>query len=202
MTQDRTRLEIRNEEGIVMGIPEWKAEIEKERKTKDRFFKSRYPGSPIPFEDRAKLKALDYFPPDPDYRFELELHEHEEKGVVRMAYTKGRERDFLRWGEFRFKVGNKERAIQAYKSNPTEQKLFILFRDATSGKETYRAGRYLDLESDRDQTAEGKWTLDFNRAYNPWCVYSENYTCPLVPSENWLEVPIYAGEKNYPLKEK
>lgn len=75
MTQDRTRSEIRNEGGTVMEISEWKAEIEKEREIKDRFFRSRYPGSPIPFEDRAKFKGLDYFPPDPAYRFELELHE-------------------------------------------------------------------------------------------------------------------------------
>jgi uncharacterized protein (DUF1684 family) len=185
--------------GIIMEIFEWKAEIEKQRKIKDRFFKSSYPGSPIPFEDRARFKGLDYFPPHPDYRFELELHEHEEKGVVRMAYTKGRERDFLRWGEFRFKVGNKEQAIQVYKSDPEEDRLFVLFRDETSGKGTYGAGRYLDLDADRDQTAGGKWILDFNKTYNPWCVYSKNYTCPLVPSENWLEVPILAGEKNYPL---
>ena len=185
-----------------MEISEWKAKIEKEREVKDRFFRSRYPGSPIPFEDRAKFKGLDYFPPDPAYRFELELHEHEEKRAVRMAYTKGQERDFLRWGEFRFKVSDQEQTIQVYKSDLAEERLFILFRDATSGKETYGAGRYLDPKSDRDQTAKGKWILDFNKAYNPWCVYSENYTCPLVPSENRLEVPIYAGEKNYPLKEK
>lgn len=185
-----------------METSEWKAEIEKERKTKDRFFESRYPGSPIPFEDRGKFSGLDYFPPDPAYRFELELREHREKKALRMTYTKGEERGFLRWGEFRFKVGDQEQAIQVYKSNPAEQRLFIPFRDATSGKETYGAGRYLDLESDIDQTAEGKWILDFNKAYNPWCVYSENYTCPSVPSENRLEVPIHAGEKDYPLKEK
>jgi uncharacterized protein (DUF1684 family) len=177
---------------------EWKAEIEKQRAIKDRFFKSRYPGSPIPFEDRGKFSGLDYFPPDAAYRFELDLRDYKEKEALTMIYTKGQERHFLRWGEFRFKVGDQEQTIQVYKSNPAEQKLFIPFRDATSGKETYGAGRYLDLESDRDQTPEGKWILDFNRAYNPWCVYSKDYTCPLVPSENRLEVPIRAGEKNHP----
>lgn len=176
---------------------EWEAEIEKGRRVKDRFFKSRYPGSPIPFADRSKLRGLDYFPINPNCRFELDLHEHKEKKVVRMAYTKGQERNFLRWGEFRFKIGNKEQVIQAYKSDLAEERLFILFRGATSGKETYGGGRYLDLEPNKDQTAEGKWILDFNKAYNPWCVYSENYTCPLVPLENWLEVPIDAGEKKY-----
>ena len=182
-----------------MKISEWRGGLEREREAKDRFF-AKYPQSPLPFEGRKRFKGLDYFPPDPAYRFELELHEHEEKRVIRMAYTKGQEQDFLRWGEFRFKVGDEEQAIQAYKGNPAEERLFILFRDATSGKETYGAGRYLDLEPDRDQTTEGKWILDFNKAYNPWCVYSKDYTCPLVPQENWLEVPICAGEKNYSSK--
>ena len=185
-----------------METSEWEAEVQKQRATKDRFFGSSYPGSPIPSEERDRFKALDYFPPDPVYRFELDLHEHKEKKALRMTYTKGEERDFLRWGEFRFKVGGQEQTIQVYKRNPAEDRLFIPFRDATSGKKTYHAGRYLDLESDRDQTAEGKWILDFNKAYNPWCVYSDNYTCPLVPSENRLEVPIHAGVKNYALKEK
>jgi hypothetical protein len=182
-----------------MQISEWKEGLEREREMKDRFFAEHWQ-SPIPAKERTRFERLDYFPPDPAYRFELELHEHEEKRVVRMAYTKGQEQDFLRWGEFRFKVSDKEQAIQAYKSDSTQERLFILFRDATSGKETYGAGRYLDLEPDRDQTAEGEWILDFNRAYNPWCVYSEDYTCPFVPPENWLEVPMRAGEKNYSLK--
>ena len=58
----------------------------------------------------------------------------------------------------------------------------------------------LDLEPGRGRTQDRKWILDFNQAYNPWCVYSEAYTCPFVPPENCLEVPILAGEKNYPLK--
>ena len=182
-----------------MEISEWKKNLEREHQIKDRFFAEDWQ-SPIPAKDRMRFEGLDYFRPDPAYRFELELHEHEEKKAVRMAYTKGQEQDFLRWGEFRFKVRDKEQAIHAYKSDPAEVRLFILFRDATSGKETYGAGRYLDLEPDRDRTAEGKWILDFNKAYNPWCVYSEDYTCPLVPQENWLQVPIGAGEKNYALK--
>ena len=182
-----------------MEISEWKKQIERERKMKDAFFAEHWQ-SPIPPEDRAELKGLDYFPPNPDYRFEVELLEHKEKKSVRIAYTKGNEQNFIRWGEFRFKIGGKEQVLQAYKSSPEDETLFIPFRDATSGKETYAAGRYIDLDPERDKTHEGKWVLDFNRAYNPWCVYSEDYTCPLVPPENWLDVPILAGEKNYPLK--
>jgi uncharacterized protein (DUF1684 family) len=182
-----------------MEISEWERDLERERGRKDVFF-AEHPGSPILYQDRLKFKGLEYFPPDPNYRFELQLYEHEEKKVVRMAYTKGEERDFTRWGEFRFKIGGKEQTLQVYKMDPKKEMLFIPFKDATSGKETYGAGRYLDLEPERDCSPEGEWILDFNRAYNPWCVYSEAYTCPFVPSENWLEVPILASEKNYPLK--
>ena len=56
-----------------------------------------------------------------------------------------------------------------------------------------------ELEPDRNRTEEGKWILDSNQAYNPWCACSEAYICPFVPVENWLEVPIQAGEKDYPL---
>ena len=182
-----------------MEVDEWEAQIEREREEKEQFFASHWQ-SPIPPQDRARFEGLDYYPPNPDYRFELELHEHDEKKIVRMAYTKGNEQDFTRWGEFRVKIGDEECVLQAYASDPEEEQLFIPFRDATSGLETYGAGRYLDLDAGRDHTADGTWILDFNRAYNPWCVYSEDYTCPFVPPENWLKVPVYAGEKIYPLK--
>ena len=184
-----------------MEISEWKINLERARANKDAFFTQQWQ-SPIPPQDRPEFKGLECYPPDPSYRFELELHVHPEKQVIRMTYTKGNEQDFLRWGEFRFKIDGMDLSLQAYKHNREEEMLFVPFRDATSGKETYGAGRYLDLEPERNRTAEGRWILDFNQAYNPWCVYSDAYTCPFVPTENWLEVPIQAGEKNYPLKHK
>ena len=180
-----------------MEIDAWKAQLERERREKDRFF-AEHRQSPIHFQERAEFKGLDYYPPDPDYSFQIELHEHEEKKALRMVYTKGEERDFIRCGEFRFRIGSEECVLQVYKSDAEEEQLFIPFRDATSGQETYGAGRYLDLDPAMNRTADGKWILDLNRAYNPWCVFSENYTCPFVPQENRLTVPIRAGEKNYP----
>ena len=183
-----------------MSLSDWEANVERARETKDAFFAQNWQ-SPIPPQDRPRFKGLQYYPPDPSYRFELKLTEHPEQQVARMAYTKGNEQDFLRCGEFRFKVARKEQTLHACKRSREEETLFVPFKDATSGKETYGAGRYLDLEPDRDRTQEGKWILDFNQAYNPWCAYSEAYTCPFVPVENWLEVPIYAGEKDYHLPE-
>jgi len=181
-----------------MSLTDWKANVERARETKDAFFAQHWQ-SLIPPQDRPQFKGLEYYPIDPSYRFELKLHEHAEQQVVRMTYTKGNEQDFIRWGEFRFKIAGKEQTLQAYKRSREEEMLFVPFKDVTSGKETYGAGRYLDLEPGRDRTREGKWILDFNQAYSPLCAYSEAYTCPFVPVENWLKVPLYTGEKDYHL---
>ena len=74
-----------------------------------------------------------------------------------------------------------------------EDSLFLPFRDALSGKETYGAGRYLDVAPPHS----GHVVVDFNYAYNPSCAYDPQFSCPLPPRENWLQVPIRAGEKNF-----
>ena len=182
-----------------MEIDKFEKKIEEERNEKDNFFRVSFQ-SPLSSKEREKFIQLDYYPVNPDYYFELELKEYSEKEILEIQDTGGKQRKFLRWGEFRFEIGGEEQVLQAYKSSPDEDRLFVPFRDATSGTETYGAGRYLDLESTRDCTTDGKWILDFNKAYNPWCAYSENYTCPFVPPENWLKVQIHAGEKKNPLK--
>ncbi len=185
-----------------MEIQKWKARIEEEREQKEGFFASNSQ-SPIPPEDRSDFSksGLEYYPPNPDFRFELEFHEHEEKDSVEVETTKGETQEYLRWGEFRFEVNGEQCELQAYKSNPEEERLWVPFRDGTSGEETYSAGRYLDLEPERHQSSDEKWILDLNKAYNPWCAYSEAYNCPLIPPENWLDVRIESGEKNYSLEE-
>ncbi len=183
-----------------MEVYKWKERLEQEREEKDRFFAAHWQ-SPISLEERARFEGLGYYSPDSNFRFELELHEHSDKKTIQIEDTKGKMRQFLRWGEFRFNVGNEECTLQAYKSDPEEERLFVPFRDATSGRETYAAGRYLDLDLE-DRIPDGRWILDFNNAYNPWCAYSENYACPFVPPENWLKVSMKVGEKDYPLKSK
>jgi uncharacterized protein (DUF1684 family) len=184
-----------------LNVPEWKARLEREREEKNRFF-ILDPRSPIPREERSSLvgKGLSYFPLDQNLCFELTLNEHKEKKKIIVGTSRDGEREFIRWGEFRFEANGKHCVLQAYRSNRPEKNLWVPFRDETSGKETYGAGRYLDLEPEKQHTAEGKWILDFNRAYNPWCAYSEAYTCPFIPSENQLQVLIRAGEKTYLFK--
>ena len=186
-----------------MDISEWKARLEREREEKNRFF-ILDPQSPIPREERSLLvgQGIRYFPPNPDLCFELALNKHQEKKKITVATSKDGEREFIRWGEFRFQVNENQCTLQAYKRNYEEERLWVPFRDKTSGKETYGTGRYLDLEPEKHCTDEGNWILDFNRGYNPWCAYSEAYTCPFIPPENWLKVSIRAGERKYPFKGK
>lgn len=175
---------------------DWNEELAQHRREKDEYL-AEHPQSPLPPGERADFEGLEYFPPDPDLRFELPLHEHDGTETIVVETTAEGEREYLRWGEFRFSVDGEDATLQAYKADPGEDRLWVPFRDATSGEETYGAGRYLDLAADRDRTDDGTWILDFNLAYSPFCAYSPQFECPLVPMDNWLDVPIRAGEKTY-----
>jgi len=174
----------------------WQAQIEHEREQKDRYF-GEDPRSPLPEAEQAAFDGLEYYPIDPDYRFELPLERYDEPEPVVVGTSTDGEQEYLAWGEFEFTVDGETVTLQAYKSDPDEDRLWVPFRDATSGEETYGAGRYLDLEPEHHRTDDGEWILDFNEAYNPTCAYSDRYECPLPPMENWLDVPIEAGEKAY-----
>ncbi len=174
----------------------WKEEIREQRRRKEEYF-ARNPRSPLPPDQRESFDGLSYYPVDEDYRFELELDRFEDPDEVTVGTSTGGEQDYLEWGEFTFEVEGEEVFLLAYKGEPGEERLWVPFRDETSGEETYGAGRYIDLEEDTHKTDDGTWILDLNEAYNPTCAYSDRYECPLPPTENWLEVPIKAGEKAY-----
>ncbi|HEY6014370.1 MAG TPA: DUF1684 domain-containing protein, partial [Candidatus Limnocylindrales bacterium] len=107
----------------------------------------------------------------------------------------GRLRPAHRAGILAFERGEERRMLTAYTFDGGDgESLFVPFLDATSGTETYGAGRYLDLEPEED----GTYTLDFNLAYHPSCVYDPRYSCPLTPAENRLPVRIEAGERLAP----
>lgn len=180
-----------------MDIEAWRARIEAQRREKD-WFLGNHPESPLGAGRRKGFSGLAYFPPDPAYRFVLQLHEHETRDVIEVADTANQTRRLLRWGEFRFQIDDVSCVLQAYKSDPADDRMFVPFKDTTSGDETYGAGRYLDLEPYTHGTPDGRWVLDLNDAYNPWCAYSNAYACPVVPPENWLTAPVRAGEKDFP----
>jgi uncharacterized protein len=176
-------------------------EIEAVRREKDWFFKEDR-DSPIPHQSRQSFGGLAYFPVDPKYRVRARLVTDPNPQRVVLATSKGIPRDMSRIGVFEFEIEGTTHQLAAYKSVPQaghhheDRNLFVPFRDATSGKETYGASRYLDIE----ELPTDEYVLDFNVGYNPYCAYSDDYVCPFPPRENWLTVPIRAGEKNFPLK--
>jgi len=179
---------------IDLGDNDWIRQVQDFRKGKDEFFATSHE-SPLAHSKTRSLKMLRYFPPDPKYKVDAMFHEFDNPGRVSMTTSKGTRQQFHRLGYFEFDIEGRKVKLQAYKSAERESnELFIPFRDGTSGKESYGAARYLDIE----ETAEDdNYVIDFNYAYNPYCAYSDDYVCPLPPKENWLEVKILAGEMNY-----
>jgi uncharacterized protein len=166
-----------------------------ERRDKDEAFKGE--NSPLSSAERAGFKGLSYYPVDPQFRFSLPLKRHPQPAALKIATNTGEMRGALRYGEFEFQVNGQPCVLQAYRMEDMQTQggaaLFIPFRDATSGKETYGSGRYIELK----ENTSGVYTLDFNRAFNPFCAYNGTYSCPIPPSENILKVRIEAGEKSY-----
>lgn len=160
-----------------------------DRRSKDEFFATSH-HSPIEHHDRHNFAGLSYFEPNPDLVFTLPA-EPADGSEVRIDTSDGQERVFHRAATVDFEVAGKTATLTLYSTG--QPGFFIPFRDATSGKETYGAGRYLDIEPNADGTV----TIDFNQSYNPSCVYNDAYSCPLPPAENWLQVPIEAGELDY-----
>ncbi len=177
----------------------WQDALRDHRRQKDEYFASD-PRSPLPESLQHDFEGLAYYLIDPTYRFEVPLEEHDEKKSVTVGTSTGTERTFSRWGSFTLDIKGQTGTLQAYKADPDADRLWVPFRDGTSGEITYGAGRYLDLEPDRHQLND-HWIVDFNEAYNPTCVYSDQYECPLPPTENWLDVPIEAGEQSFDQRE-
>lgn len=171
-------------------------EIEDERRQKDAAFRVA-PQSPIPAAERASFAGLAYYPPDPAFRVEATLAPFERPEVVMLGSTKGDVRPQLRYGDLRFTLAGAECRLTGYKDagDPDAGELFVPFRDATTGHETYGAGRYLETQDPGGGREPRQVTLDFNLAYSPWCAYNAEYSCTLPPAENALPVAVTAGEK-------
>jgi uncharacterized protein (DUF1684 family) len=164
------------------------------REKRNQFFKVD-PQSPLKEADRKKFNGLSYYPIDLNYAMvgTIERYPTEPKPIyANLPTNKGREKKYVKYGRFRFKVSGKEVALQIYRPlGGTE--LFLPFKDRTSEKDTYLQGRYLFIEPMQG----GKVLVDFNRAHSPFCAFNEKYTCPFAPEENRLDILIPAGEKRY-----
>lgn len=173
------------------------ADVEDFRVDKDDFFRES-PQSPLPEAEREGFGGLPYYPVDLAFRFEdvrLEPYAGSEPTSFQIPTSDGLLKPAHRAGTFSFELGGEQLHLTGYTMDVGHShSIFVPFLDATSGRETYGAGRYLDLEPEED----GTYSLDFNLAYHPSCVYDPVYSCPLTPPENRLPVRIEAGERLAP----
>ncbi|GAB4028411.1 DUF1684 domain-containing protein [Spirosoma gilvum] len=166
----------------------YRQQVDSDRRKKDEFFRT---GSESPIKEKTTFRGLSYFSPDPSYRVSARLElfaDKTQKLVVRMS--DGSEEVYDKFAHAVFKLNDETCRLLVVKLQDTYS---ILFRDATSGKETYGGGRYLEL--DPAKLIDNRAILDFNTAYNPYCAYNPTYSCPIPPAENTLTVAVKAGEK-------
>lgn len=156
------------------------------------------PHSPLEHQDQQNYNGLNYYDENPNFIFEATIeHFPEDEPAVTMQTSTGDIRNFRRWGHFPFTVDGQTVQLTIY-SDEEGYDLFLPFKDKTNGDTTYGAGRYLDNNRPGLRLPdENRLIIDFNYCYNPYCAYSEYYSCPLPPRENWLPIAIPAGEKNY-----
>ena len=171
-------------------------ELIKERKEKNYSMQFDQ-ASPFIRDTSITFKPLSYYDSNPDFIFKSKLHLYEKQDTVSIFGTKGEERPTIVVGYLDLNYKNKIYKINVYKSfsKAGEEYYSIWFTDKTTGKETYGVGRYLDFELNEDP--DFIYTIDFNKAYNPYCAYSHLYTCPIPRKEDYIDLEIEAGEKNF-----
>jgi uncharacterized protein len=150
--------------------------------------------SPLPEVERAGFERLEYFPFDSTLAFAVALEPVLSADTLRIPTTTGHIRPYVRYGRFTFYIDGRVQRLTAYRAidqTDVHGSVFVPFTDPTNRTDTYGGGRYIDLRSNPD----GRYVLDFNFAYSPYCAYDESWSCPIPPSENRLNMPISAGEK-------
>lgn len=138
---------------------------------------------------RANFTGRKWFPINPDYRVQATFTPHAAKRVVEVETSKGTISKQQNLGYVEFDLLGERRRLEAFET--TGKRLWFIFKDATSGKQTYGAGRFLYAPILSDGTVD----LDFNKAYHPPCAFSEYAMCPFPPPENALRFPVEAGEQ-------
>jgi uncharacterized protein (DUF1684 family) len=168
------------------------------RSQRDQLFRE-HPLSALTEADRKNFAGLHYYSYNPALRFELELAPAAASKGLRVDLAQDGQLHMRDLGILRFSLGGERVSLTAYWLEGYGGGLFLPFRDGTNGEGTYGGGRYLlDTIKGADLGGVGgKLILDFNYAYNPSCAYNPRWHCPLAPVDNWLEVPIQAGEKAF-----
>lgn len=155
--------------------------------------------SPLTESDLKKFHGLDFFPLSENFFVIARFTPIENATPFAMKTTTTRLPMYVKYGIAEFTIDGKPQKLTIYrnielsKKEGFEDHLFLPFRDETNGSESYAGGRYIDLKIPKGDTI----VLDFNKAYNPYCAYNHKYSCPIVPSENVMEIAIQAGVKKF-----
>lgn len=170
----------------------WRDRIREHRVEKDAFLAD-HPQSPIPEGDREGFGGLDYFDLDPAFRVVARFSTVGTPEAVELAATRGPPVEYDRVAVLGFDLDGDHHTLDAFRVEG-EDTLFVPFTDETNGDGTYHRGRYLDVAPENAETGD-RVVVDFNLAYNPFCAYSDNYSCALPPESNALPVAVRAGER-------
>ena len=155
--------------------------------------------SPLMKEDLKQFKGLDFFSINEKFIVEATFIRTKKEKPFGMKTTTSRTPLYKKYGELYFEIDGKTFKLNVYQNVDLNKKpgyedyLFLPFSDLTCGKESYIGGRYVDMKIQKGKT----WTIDFNKAYNPYCAYNYEYSCPIVPLENDLDIEILAGVKKF-----
>jgi len=155
--------------------------------------------SPLPDKYRKDFEGLDFFKPDTSYIVKARFERTPDAEPFLMPTTTDRKSQEVVYGIAHFTLNGEKHQLEVYQSlglmddEEYEDYLFLPFLDHTNGEETYGGGRYIDLTIPEGDTL----VIDFNKAYNPYCVYNKKYSCPLVPRQNYLRTNVRAGVKNF-----
>ena len=157
--------------------------------------------SPLTIKDRSKFKGLDFFKYDADYKVTATLALTPEAKVFQMKTSTTRLPEYVKYGVLSFNLKGKGYQLNIYQNIGLKEKegyedyLFLPFLDNTNGLTTYGGGRYIECRMPKEGVHV--MTINFNEAFNPYCAYSERYSCPIVPSNDYIPLKIEAGVKAY-----
>ena len=174
----------------------YKAQLKQERQQKNQQFRTAE-NSPLLPAQRTVFDSLKYYAAAPELKIESQFSRRENPDTVAVQMSDAQTEQYLRWGLATFTLpdGSRQQLTLFQKADSTDSALFVRFTDRSNGHRTYGGGRYLDVPM--PAAAATELTLDFNRAYNPYCAYNDQYSCPQPPPENRLSAAIPAGEKAF-----
>ena len=144
-----------------------------------------------PIEDKVKFSSLKYFEIDPAYKIVGKIDRMTSGQTINIMMSGGDVEEYEAYGNVKFEINGIKCALKIFKT--PEGNLFLPFKDLTSNKETYGAGRYLDFGI--NEVNGNQITIDFNKAYHPYCAYNQTFTCPVPPAENFINALVKVGER-------